>query len=92
MLGVDIVKINRIEKIYNKFGNKFLEKVFTDKEIIYIEKKNYSIETIAGLFAAKEALSKSMGTGISKLTFKNIEIFHDKNNAPYGKVYNKSII
>ncbi len=89
MLGVDIVKINRIEKIYNKFGNKFLEKVFTDKEIIYIEKKNYSIETIAGLFAAKEALSKSMGTGISKLTFKNIEIFHDKNNAPYGKVYNK---
>lgn len=86
MLGVDIVNINRIKKVYDKFGYKFLSKIFNEEEILYIKEKNYNMETISGLYAAKEAVSKSMKTGISKLSFKDIKIYH-KNNAPYAIVF-----
>ena len=86
MLGVDIVKVSRIKKVYEKFNEKFLFKIFNDEEILYIKGKNYNIETISGLYAAKEAVSKSMKTGISKLSFKDIKIYH-KNNAPYAIVF-----
>lgn len=88
MLGIDIVNIKRIEKIYNKFGKSFLERIFNKDEITYIVNKNYNIETIAGLFAAKEAVSKSMQTGISKISFKDIKIYHE-NNSPYAVVFDK---
>lgn len=84
MLGTDIVKIDRIEKIYKKYGNAFLDKIFTEKEKDYIKKKNYNIETIAGLFAAKEAISKANGTGFSQLSFQDINILHNIKNRPCG--------
>ena len=49
MLGVDIVKISRIKKVYEKFNEKFLFKIFNDEEILYIKERNYNIETISGL-------------------------------------------
>lgn len=88
MIGIDIVDIKRIKKIYDKFGRTFLEKIFNEEEITYIENKNFNIETIAGLFSAKEAVSKSLKTGISKISFKDIKIYHN-NNAPYAVVNNK---
>lgn len=80
MLGVDIVKIERVEKWKEHDG--FLQRVFTPVELEYIKKKHYRSETIAGLFAAKEAISKALGTGIGKISLKEIEIFHLESGKP----------
>ncbi len=94
-LGTDIVNINRIKKIYTKYGNQFLDKVLTESEKKIEKKKSRlkNIETIAKRFAAKEAISKAIGHGFSKgIHFKNIEIYNDKNGRPYANVNGKAKI
>ncbi len=80
--GVDIVDINRVRKILASKRDLFLNKIFTTREIEYIKKKNYSSETIAGLFAGKEAISKAIGTGIGAIGWKDMEILHDEKGRP----------
>lgn len=89
MIGTDIINNKRVENIYKKYGEKFLNRIFLTGEIEYIKNKNNKIETMAGLYAAKEAMAKAYGTGIGKLSFKDLEIFHDKNGKPYGKIGGK---
>jgi len=94
-LGTDIVNINRIKKIYTKYGNHFLDKILTESEKKIEKKKSRlkNIETIAKRFAAKEAISKAIGHGFSKgIHFKNIEIHNDKNGRPYANVNGKAKI
>lgn len=92
-IGVDILKIERIEKIYSKFGQRFLDKIFNELEKEYIREKNYNIETIAGMFSFKETVAKCMGTGFGKnLKFKDITIFHDHLNKPYAIAKNRHIL
>lgn len=87
MLGIDIVSINRIEKMIEKFGDKALKRFLNDKEIALVK----SSSTAAGFWAAKEAASKAIGTGIGKeCSFHNIKIKKDKNNAPRIK-YSKEV-
>ena len=81
-IGTDIVNIKRIEHSLKKYGFSFKNRVFSKKEISYCEKKKNSGAFYAKRFAAKEALSKALGTGIRKdIKFKNIEIHNDS----YGK-------
>jgi holo-[acyl-carrier protein] synthase len=92
-LGTDIVNINRIKKIYSKYGNHFLDKILTksEKKIEGQTSKSKNIETLAKRFAAKEAISKAIGYGFSKgIHFKNIEIYNDKNGKPYANVNGKA--
>ena len=56
--GVDIVYISRIEKLMRDKKDRFYNRIFTPDEIKYIEEKNHSPQTVAGIFAAKEAISK----------------------------------
>ena len=94
-LGTDIVNINRIQKIYSKYGSHFLDKILTETEKKTEKKISnlINIETIAKRFAAKEAISKAIGYGFSKgIHFKNIEIFNDKNGKPYANVNGKAKI
>ena len=65
-VGIDIIDIKRIKSIIEKFGDRFFERILTEKEIAYC--KSYSKPELhfAGRFASKEAYSKSIGTGISK--------------------------
>jgi len=82
-IGTDIVNIKRIKKILNKNGVKFKKKIFSEKEINYCENKKNPISFYAKRFAAKEALSKAMGTGIRKgVDFKNIEISNNTSGKP----------
>lgn len=82
-VGVDIVNINRIDSLIKKNKDRFLNRIFTSEEIDYIE-KNYKIETIAGMFASKEAVSKALKTGISKdLGWKDIIILHRDSGEAY---------
>jgi holo-[acyl-carrier protein] synthase len=78
-IGTDIIQINRIEKSIEKFGNKFKEKFLTPQEI----KNAKKIESVAGLWAAKEAISKALGCGIcANLTFHDIIISKNERGAP----------
>ena len=81
-IGTDIVNIKRMEKSIKKNGNSFKNKIFSKNEIYYCENKKNPFRFYAKRFAAKEALSKALGTGITKdINFKNIEI----TNNNYGK-------
>ena len=81
-IGTDIINIKRMEKSLKRYGNKFKSNIFSKDEIAYCERKKNSGSFYAKRFAAKEALSKALGTGIRKnIKFKNIEILNDS----YGK-------
>ena len=87
MTGIDIVSISRIEKMIERFGNKALQRFLTPKEILLVKKAS----TAAGFWAAKEAASKAIGTGIGKeCGFHDIQISKTKRNAPKLK-YKKKI-
>lgn len=86
--GVDIVRIDRIRKILLKDKDRFYNKIFTEREIGYISSKGHRAETVAGMFAAKEAISKVLGTGIGTIGWKDIEIDHE-NNKPYANISEK---
>lgn len=83
--GADITEINRIKKAYEAFKS-FKLRVFTERELMYFEEHGHRFETLAGMFAAKEAFSKAVGTGIGAISFRDIEICHDSLGAPYIKL------
>ena len=82
-IGTDIVNIKRLEKLIKKNGGHFKNKIFSKNEINYCEKKKNPFPFYAKRFAAKEALSKALGTGIRKgINFKNIEVYNDNFGKP----------
>ena len=84
-IGIDIVEISRIEKMSNI--NSFLEKNFSKREIEYILQKNSSANTIAGLFACKEAFLKAVGIGLfAGIMLCEIEVLHQQNGKPYIEI------
>ena len=86
-IGPDIIEVERIKNSLSKRGD-FLKKIFTDKEIEMFEQKGNNPQTIAGNFAAKEAISKSLGLGIRGYNFKDIEILRNDLGKPIVKTYN----
>jgi len=79
-IGIDIVAVKRIEKLIKKYG---LNLKFLNEE----EKNTLKAESIAGIFAAKEAFSKALGSGIGKeFSFKDISILKDSKGKPYIKL------
>jgi holo-[acyl-carrier protein] synthase len=72
-IGVDIIEIRRIKDGITKHAN-FIDKMFSKNEIEYLKSRNLRAEFVAGRFAAKEAVSKALGTGFSGFEFKDIEI------------------
>lgn len=80
-IGADIVEINRIEKAVNRTNN-FIIKSFTSNEIEYFNSKGFKSNIIAGNFAAKEAISKALGTGFRGFGLKDIEILRDSLGKP----------
>tara|TARA_E500000331_G_C16958407_1_gene583791 strand:+ start:231 stop:623 length:393 start_codon:yes stop_codon:yes gene_type:complete len=82
-VGSDIVNIQRIEKTINRYGDKFLKRCFTKEEINKSESRNNKAASYAKRFAAKEACSKALGTGISQGVFwKDIGVVNSKNGKP----------
>ena len=82
-IGTDIVNIRRIEQSLKKHKFTFKNKIFSKKEISYCEKRKNSGAFYAKRFAAKEAFSKALGTGIRKgVNLKNIEITNNVHGKP----------
>lgn len=88
MVGIDIVKIERIEKFYEKHGTKAYERFLNAKEIQLVK----SPQSAAGFWAAKEAISKALGTGIGAIcSFSDIIIHKDDNGRPYFTLSKKIV-
>ena len=87
-IGTDIIEIWRIKNAINNTAL-FKSKVYTKKEIEYIEKKRNPYASYAGRFAAKEAVSKAFGTGVYGFSLKDIEILNDELGKPYVTLYGK---
>ena len=82
-IGIDIIEIERIQESVDKFGDKFLNKIFTPLELEYCLNKPNKYQHLAARFAAKEAVSKALTTGWSKeFSWQNIEIFNEPSGYP----------
>jgi holo-[acyl-carrier protein] synthase len=77
-IGIDIEEISR-------FAGVDIGKIFSFAEQEYIKQKNGALQTVAGLYCAKEAYFKAVGTGLMKSKLQSVEIAHDKNGKPYYK-------
>lgn len=84
--GTDIIEVNRIQESIEKLGEKFLNKIFTPKEIAYCNsKKNMKYQHFAARFAGKEAIFKAMSEMLEdkyEITWTDVEILNDANGKP----------
>ena len=87
-IGTDIIEINRIEKVIMRTSS-FIEKSFTNNEIEYFKLKGLKGNVIAGNFAAKEAISKALGTGFRGFGLQDIEILRDELGKPVVNLSHK---
>jgi len=78
-IGVDLVAVERIERMVDSWGEKFLTRVYTDEELQYCLPKRRKFEHLAGRFAAKESFIKAYG---EKLSLKDIEVISLENGEP----------
>jgi len=69
--GVDLVEIDRLQQTIERYGDRFLQRVFTEKELAEVGSNTASL---AARFAAKEAVAKALGTGIGIVSWREIEI------------------
>lgn len=87
--GIDIIEVTRVKKASERAG--FLQRVFTSAEHRYFEQKNFSPTTIAGMFAAKEAIAKALAAGFNGVKWRDIEILHDDMGCPYTRLENGAL-
>lgn len=85
MIGTDIIEIRRIENALK--SSLFLSRVFTAAEQKYYADKGSRAETLAGMFCAKEAVSKALKTGFKDFDMQDIEILHDEAGCPYAVLH-----
>src|SRR4051812_48570667 len=83
-IGVDLVENARIQHSLERFGERFLKRVFTEGEISYSQSMKFPARHLGARFAAKEALSKAFGTGIGKaMGWKDIDVRRKESGEPY---------
>lgn len=86
-VGVDIIEIERIEKALRRWGTRFLHRVFTEAELHICRNKG---ARLAGRFAGKEAVMKSLGTGAKGVGWREIEILADRRGKPLVFLYGRA--
>ena len=78
-VGVDVVEIDRIAEVYRRHGARFLNRVYTPREG---ERYRHRVNELAARFAAKEAVSKALGTGLHGIGWRDVEIWPDRRGKP----------
>jgi len=86
--GVDLIELIRVEGAIQRHGNQFLERIYTSKEI---DQFKDNLESLAVRFAAKEAVSKALGSGIGNVNWQEIEILRDDMDAPVLNLHGKAL-
>ena len=77
--GIDLIEIERLEGAVERHGKRFLERIFTTRELAEV---GDNMPSLAARFAAKEAVTKALGTGIGQVTWQEIEVLRGQNRAP----------
>jgi holo-[acyl-carrier protein] synthase len=85
--GVDIIEIPRIKQVLDRYGQRFLNRIFTPGEIEYCRGRALNL---AGRFAAKEATMKALGTGVRGVSWKDIEVVRADSGAPSVKLHGRA--
>lgn len=88
--GIDIVEVKRIEKLIK--NEKFLKRIYSNSEIEYLESRKFKATTAAGIFSAKEAVSKCIGTGIAGFNWNEIVISSDALGKPNVELVGKALL
>lgn len=88
-IGTDIVEIDRIKKAVERYPG-FVNRIFSIDEIVYLQSKALNPQHIAGGFSAKEAVLKSIGTGLRNFKWKEIEIIRDSKGKPFVRLNGKA--
>lgn len=82
-IGTDICSVDRVTLVYERFGERFLDRILTDSEKRYVLKHpKHTAGRLAARFAVKRAASKALGTGWSGISFKEIEVVKQKSGEP----------
>jgi holo-[acyl-carrier protein] synthase len=83
-LGIDMMEVVRIEHSLERFGERFMKRVFTEGEVAYCQSMKFPARHFAARFAAKEALSKAFGTGIGKaMGWRDIDVRKKESGEPF---------
>src|ERR1700757_491066 len=83
-IGVDLIECARIQHALDRFGDRFLHRVFTESEIEYSMSMKFPARHLAARFAAKEAVSKAFGTGIGKsMGWRDIDVHKKPSGEPF---------
>ena len=83
-IGVDLVEVERIQHSLDRFGERFVKRVFTEGEIAYCRSMKFPARHFAARFAAKEAVSKAFGTGIGKaMGWRDIDVHKKESGEPF---------
>jgi holo-[acyl-carrier protein] synthase len=80
--GIDIIEVSRIKRALDMWGDKFLNRVFTKRELSYASSKKFSHENLAARFACKESVLKAFGDTRVGVRLKNIEVLNDSKGKP----------
>jgi holo-[acyl-carrier protein] synthase len=81
--GIDITEVSRIAAAIARYGERFLNRVYTSAEIAYCQSKRNASERFAARFAAKEAAMKAIGTGLRRgVTWQDVEVGHEPGGRP----------
>ncbi len=92
-IGMDIINVERIRTSYRRYGDRFLEKILTADEITLCRKKADMMQSVAARFAAKEAISKALGCGISKnFNWQSVEVLNGPQGKPFVRVIDKKCL
>jgi holo-[acyl-carrier protein] synthase len=86
-VGVDIIEITRIEKTLSRYGERFLHRVYTAGELEYCQGMP---SRLAARWAAKEAVAKALGTGMSGVCWREIEVTGDERGAPRIRLHGRA--
>jgi holo-[acyl-carrier protein] synthase len=78
-IGIDIIEVDRVRKVYEHHGDRFLKRVFTEAEVLQCRGK---ANRLAGRFAAKEAISKALGTGLHGVAWREMEVVQLRSGRP----------
>ncbi len=80
--GVDIIEVWRVKKALDSWGERFLKRVFTQRELDYVNTKKFSHESLAARFACKESVLKAFGDTRIGIQLKDIEVLNDSKGKP----------
>ncbi len=81
-VGIDLVEVRRIKQLVERYGERFLRRVFNEEELLYASRKASPEASLAASFAAKEAFSKALGTGFSGIALKEVWVRREENGRP----------